>query len=96
MVDVEINKVQEVKDYLLKSPTHFGGAKFTKMMKDLSNEEKIELFSDDILKRLEKVIDYEAMASVFRAVPALVQELMWNSLYIQKILLYSTAFNKLY
>ena len=40
MVDVEINKVQEIKDYLLKSPTHFGGAKFTRMMRDLSNEEK--------------------------------------------------------
>ena len=87
MVDVENNKLQEVKDYLLKSPTHFGGAKFTRMMRDLSNEEKIELFSDDILKRLERVIDYESMASVFRSVPIEVQELMWNSVHIQKILL---------
>ena len=51
MVLEEINKVQEMKDYLLKSPTHFGGAKFTKMMRELSNEEIIELFSDDVLKR---------------------------------------------
>ena len=87
MVDVEINKVQEIKDYLLKSPTHFGGAKFTRMMRDLSNEEKIELFSDDILKRLERVVDYESMASVFRSVPVEVQELMWNSVHIQKVLL---------
>lgn len=57
------------------------------MMRDLTNEEKIELFNDDILKRLERVTDYESMSSVFRAVPALIQELMWNSIHIQKILL---------
>ena len=87
MVLEEINKVQEMKDYLLKSPTHFGGAKFTKMMRELSNEEIIELFSDDVLKRLERVIDYDAMSSVFRAVPSEVQEKMWDSVHIQKILL---------
>ena len=83
----EINKVQEMKDYLLKSPTHFGGAKFTRMMKELSSEEIIELFSEDVLRRLERVTDYDAMASVFRAVPAFVQEKMWESNHIQKILL---------
>lgn len=87
MVDGEISKVQEIKDYLFKSPTHFGGAKFTKMMKELSNEEKIELFSNDLLKRLERVVDYETMSSVFRSVPGEVQEKMWDSIYIQKILL---------
>ena len=56
---------------MLKSSAHFGGAKFTRMMSDLTNEEKIELFNDDILKRLERVTDYESMSSVFRAVPAL-------------------------
>ena len=87
MIDVETNKVQEIKEYLLKSPTHFGGAKFTRMMRDLSNEEKIELFNDEVLRKLERVSDYEAMSSVFRSVPLEIQELMWNSLYIQKILL---------
>lgn len=87
MVDVETNKVQEIKDYLLKSPSHFGGSKFTKMMRELSNEEKIELFTEEIIKRLERVTDYESMASVFRAVPAEVQELMWDSVHIQKVLL---------
>lgn len=87
MVDVEFNKIQEIRDYLLKSSAHFGGAKFTRMMRDLTNEEKIELFNDDILKKLERVTDYESMSSVFRAVPALIQELMWNSIHIQKILL---------
>ena len=92
MVDIEtnveeINKVQEMKAYLLKSPTHFGGAKFTRLMRELSNEEIIELFSDDVLKRLDRVIDYDAMSSVFRAVSSLVQEKMWDSVHIQKILL---------
>ena len=41
MVLEEVNKVQEMKDYLLKSPTHFGGAKFTRMMKELSNDQII-------------------------------------------------------
>ncbi len=87
MVDVETNKVQEMRQYLLKSPTHFGGAKFTKLMRELSNQEKVELFSDDVLKRLDRVIDYEAVASVFRAVPVEVQEMMWKSVHVQKILL---------
>ena len=87
MVDIEFNKIQEIRGYLLKSSAHFGGAKFTRMMRDLTNEEKIELFNDDILKRLERVTDYESISSVFRAVPALIQELMWNSINIQKILL---------
>ena len=87
MVDVEINKIQEMKDYLLKSPTHFGGAKFTKMMRDFSDEEIIELFDESVLKRLERVADYDAMASVFRAVPSFVQERIWESVHCQKILL---------
>lgn len=92
MVDIEtnieeVNKVEEMKSYLLKSPTHFGGAKFTRMMRELSDEEITLLFSDDVLKRLERVIDYDAMASVFRAVPGCVQERMWESNHIQKILL---------
>ena len=87
MVLEEVNKVQEMKDYLLKSPTHFGGAKFTRMMKELSNDQIIDLFSEDVLKRLDRVVDYDAMASVFRAVPSEVQEKMWDSVHIQKILL---------
>ena len=83
MVDIEFNKIQEIRNYLLKSSAHFGGAKFTRMMSDLTSEEKIKLFNDDILKRLERVTDYESMSSVFRAVPALIQELMWNSIHIQ-------------
>lgn len=87
MVDVETNKVLEMKKYLLKSPTHFGGAKFTKMMKEFSNEEISELFTDEVIKRLERVIDYDAMTSVFRAVPGDVQEKIWESVHCQKILL---------
>ena len=90
MVDVvfkDDNKIQEMKDYLSKSSTHFGGSKFTKMLKGFNAEEVFELFSDDILKKLEVVTDYDAMASVFRAVPAEVQEKMWFNKNIQKILL---------
>ena len=87
MVEVEVNNLDILRTHLLKSNSHFGGAKFTRMMKELSNDEIIELFSDDILKRLDRVADYDAMASVFRAVPAKVQERMWDSVHIQKILL---------
>ncbi|MGN1370935.1 MAG: hypothetical protein ACI4XM_01450 [Candidatus Coprovivens sp.] len=90
MVDVvfkDDTKIQEMKDYLSKSSTHFGGSKFTKMLKGFNAEEVFELFSDDILKKLEVVTDYDAMASVFRAVPAEVQEKIWFNKNIQKILL---------
>lgn len=92
MVDVnknleEINKVEEIRTYLLKSSTHFGGSKFTKMINGLSNEEQIEVFNEDVLRRLERIADYDVLASVFRVVPSLVQEKMWESNYIQKILL---------
>lgn len=87
MVELEIDKVQELRKHLLKSPTHFGGAKFTRMIRELSNEEQIELFDKDVLKKLENVVSYDSMASVFRAVPDVVQEKMWESEYIQKILL---------
>lgn len=88
MVDVEDkSKLYELRNHLLKSPTHFGGAKFTRMIRELSFEEQVELFDDEMLKRLERVVDYDSMASVFRAVPASVQEKMWESEYVQKILL---------
>lgn len=84
----EINKVQEIKKYLLKSLSHFGGAKFTAMMKELSNEEKVELFNDrEVQKQVFKITDYEALASVFRSVPAEVQEIFWFNIPTQKVLL---------
>lgn len=87
MVGVEINKVEEMRNHLLKSPTHFGGAKFTRMMKEFEDVEIIELFDDKVLKKLELVTDYNAMAAVFRVVPNEVQERIWDSIYCQKILL---------
>ncbi len=93
MVDVnkqEINyeKVKEMKDYLIKSTNHFGGHKFTAMMKEFSPEEKYLIFSDpEILKRVYLIVNYDTLASVFRSVPADIQDLIWANETSQKVLL---------
>ena len=54
----------------------------------LRKEEKIALFSDpSVLKRIYKLEDYDTVASVFRIVPAEIQDLMWENVPTQKILL---------
>ena len=61
MVDVEENKLEQLKDYLLRSISHFGGSKFYQLTKDLTEEERITLFSDnEVLKRIYKIEDYDA------------------------------------
>ena len=88
MNELEINKVEELKGYLLKSNSHFGGSKFYHLTKELTEEEKIALFSDpSVLKRIYKLEDYDTVASVFRIVPAEIQDLMWENVPTQKILL---------
>lgn len=88
MVEIEVNKIEKLKDYLMKSSSHFGGSKFYHLTKDLTEEEKIELFSDEaILKRIYKLENYETVASVFRIVPAQIQDLMWANISTQKVLL---------
>ncbi len=93
MVDVEtkeINyqKVEEMKEYLLKSPNHFGGHRFTAMMKEFSQEEKQLIFNDPrVMKRVHLIVDYDTLASVFRSVPADIQELIWANEVSQKVLL---------
>ena len=88
MVEVEENKVEQLRTHLLKSSTHFGGAKFSRMVREFSEEEKLDLFSrPEILKRIFMLENYDTVASVFRAVPAEIQELMWENIFTQKILL---------
>ena len=88
MVLENVNKLLEIKEYLIRSSSHFGGSKFYHLTKDLTEEEKIELFSDqDILKRIYKLENYDTVASVFRIVPAAIQDLMWANVETQKILL---------
>ena len=63
MNELEINKVEELKGYLLKSNSHFGGSKFYHLTKELTEEEKIALFSDpSVLKRIYKLEDYEEVS----------------------------------
>lgn len=88
MVEVEENKVEQLRIHLLKSSTHFGGAKFSRMVREFSEEEKLDLFGrPEILKRIFMLENYDTVASVFRSVPAKIQELMWENVYTQKILL---------
>ena len=88
MADIDVNKIQEIKEYLVRSVSHFGGAKFTSIMKTLTENEKDVLFSDnEILKKLYKLEDYDSLASVFRAVPASIQELLFSNIHSQKVLL---------
>lgn len=84
----EIDKINEIKLYLGKSSSHFGGHKFTAMMKNLSNEEKIEVFSDsEVRKKMLQIINYDALSSVFRSVPSEIQEVLWENVDTQKVLL---------
>lgn len=88
MVDINYNKISELKDYLLRSNNHFKGAKFSNLMKELSNEEKNILFNDkDMIDRIFKIDDYDILAHIFRVVPGDIQEIMWGNIEIQKILL---------
>ena len=53
MVEVEENKVEQLRRHLLKSNSHFGGAKFSRMTREFSDEEKLDLFGrPEILKRI--------------------------------------------
>lgn len=88
MVEVEVNNLELLKTHLLKSNSHFGGAKFSRMTRNFSDEEKIKLFGDpQILKRIFQLENYDVVAAVFRVVPAEIQELMWDNIFTQKILL---------
>ena len=88
MVEVEVNNLDILRTHLLKSNSHFGGAKFSRMVREFSDEDKIKLFSDpQILKRVFQLENYDAVAAVFRAVPAEIQDLMWDNVFTQKILL---------
>lgn len=88
MVEVDVNNLELLKTHLLKSNSHFGGAKFSRMTRNFSDEEKIKLFGDpQILKRIFQLENYDVVAAVFRVVPAEIQELMWDNIFTQKILL---------
>ncbi len=93
MVDIEnkeINyeKIEDIKQYLLKSPSHFGGHRFTSLMKEFNNDEKYLIFSDSsIMKRVYTIVDYDVLSSVFRSVPAGIQDMIWENELSQKVLL---------
>ncbi len=85
---INYERVKEIKAYLLKSSSHFGGHRFTSIIKEFNNEEKILLFSTpEILRRIYSIEDYDILTSIFRSVPAEIQELIWANISSQKILL---------
>lgn len=58
------------------------------VIKKLSTEEKVKLFSDEnILRKLDTIVDYEYMARLFSEMSAEIQEITWNNIHCQKLLL---------
>ena len=88
MVEVVENRVESLKTHLLKSSSHFGGAKFFRLINEFAEEEKLELFGDKrVLNKIYKLENYDAITAVFRLAPASIQDLMWENNSTQKILL---------
>lgn len=85
---ISVDRIQELKKVFLQSACPFGGSKFSQLVKPLSMEERLLLFGDEeILEKIFELKDYDALAAVFRVVPADVQEKIWSSVPCQKVLL---------
>lgn len=58
------------------------------VIEELPDEEKIKLFSNEnILRKLDTIVDYEYMARLFSETPSEIQEIIWNNIHCQKLLL---------